>query len=496
MSLLGLIIRIAIAALVLTGLTYFLKEKKEDLIEKHKNWFMTYLQHFCGALFIFSGYVKAVDPKGTAYKMKDYFAEFETHFSAFQGLWTTLAEHTLTFALVMIIFEIILGLMLIIGFKPKLTAWLFALLVIFFTVLTGFTYLTGYLPEGVTFFEFGKWGEYVKTNMKVTDCGCFGDFIKLEPKTSFFKDVFLLVPSILFIVFAAKEHILFNPRIRMIILGVATVLVSLFAFRNTFWNLPMQDFRPFKEGTHVRDVRAAEEKAVGEAKLSYKLKNKSTGEEIVMEMNDYLAKFSDQAFVDQWEILDQVREEVKTTKVSEFFVTDPNGSSVENDLLNYPNYHLMAVAYKWYFDEKQEQLVRPDTIWQIDTTEVEGFKDSVQIVKTVAEVKEVTYTATTYDWDETYANYYKNKVNPLFEAAEKEKILVYGITKPYDTAMIDEFRHHVQATYPFMTADDILLKTIVRSNPGVVLWKDGQIIKKWHISKLPDWEYVKANYIK
>ena len=67
------------------------------------------------------------------------------------------------------------------------------LLVAFFTVLTGFTYLTGFVPDGSNFFDFGSWvGVHNENNMKVKDCGCFGDFIKLKPKTSFLKDVFLL----------------------------------------------------------------------------------------------------------------------------------------------------------------------------------------------------------------------------------------------------------------------------------------------------------------
>jgi uncharacterized membrane protein YphA (DoxX/SURF4 family) len=197
MTLTTLVISVAVTALVLTLLAAFSGRKIE-------NYIVSYFQFFTGALFLFSGWVKAVDPLGTAYKMEQYFAEFE---STFEGTWMSflapmfpaLSEYAIAFSVFMVVFEIVLAVMLLVGFWRRITAWAFFLLVVFFTFLTGFTYLTGYVPEGVNFFEFGKWGPYVSTNMKVTDCGCFGDFLKLEPKVSFLKDIVLLVPSLLFL---------------------------------------------------------------------------------------------------------------------------------------------------------------------------------------------------------------------------------------------------------------------------------------------------------
>jgi uncharacterized membrane protein YphA (DoxX/SURF4 family) len=500
MTLLGLLIRIAIAAAILTGLNYLLKKTKPEWADI-KSWPITVLQNFCGALFIFSGYVKAVDPKGTAYKMQDYFAAFEAtaseSFLSFMApIFPAMSEWALAFSLFMIILEIILGIMLLLGYTRKLTAWLFLIIVLFFTVLTGFTFLTGYVPSGVNFFSFGQWGEFVKSNMQVTDCGCFGDFIKLEPRTSFLKDVALLVPSFIFIFFTSKKHVLFSKGLRDIIVLATTVITTLFSFYGTFWNLPIQDFRPFKNGTDVRATKAAEEKAMTEAKVFYKLKNKNNGNTQLMPMNEYLKVFNDPTFKAEWEMLDQVREEVKTTKISEFGISNEEGTDITEDLLNYPGYHLMAVSYKLKYKEYTEKAVAKDTLFATDTIAVEGFKDSFNYVQRVVEVKDREYTATRYDWNEAFAKKYAETVTPFFAEAEKDKVLVWGVTKPYDPAMIDEFRHHVQAAYPFYTADDILLKTIVRSNPGVVLWKDGKIIKKWHISKLPDWKSVKEAYIK
>ncbi|MEY4135228.1 MAG: hypothetical protein RL386_1578, partial [Bacteroidota bacterium] len=169
---------IGIAAVVLSILTGLFTDRLQ-------NKPLSFLQFFSGVLFIVSGAVKAIDPLGTAYKMGQYFAAFEGVFKPTAASWISplfpwLAQFTEGFAVGMIVLEIVLGIGLVIGFMPRLTAWIFLLLVLFFTVLTGFTYLTGYVPSEVNFFEFGKWGKYVATNMKVTDCGCFGDFIKLE----------------------------------------------------------------------------------------------------------------------------------------------------------------------------------------------------------------------------------------------------------------------------------------------------------------------------
>lgn len=496
MTLTGLLIRIAISAAILTALNYFLKKNKPEWAEIEK-WGITYLQNFCGALFIFSGYVKAIDPKGTAYKMEQYFGEFETHFFSFlTPAWEFFGEYALAISLIMIIFEIVLGVMLLVGYTRRLTAWLFLLLVIFFTVLTGFTFLTGYVPEGVNFFSFGEWAAYDKNNMKVTDCGCFGDFLKLEPKVSFFKDVALLVPGFIFLLLYAKKHILFNKNIRNAVVGISGLLVAVFCYINTFAGLPLQDFRPFKNGTDVRAVKAYEEELEGSAPVFFRMKQIDSGETKDIPMEEYMKLYSDEEFKAKWEFVDQIREDVPTTKISDFSVTDDTGGDGADKILNHEGYHLMAVAYKWKYDEGQETAIQRDSVFTTDTIPVEGIKDSFLIQPRFVEVKETEYTKTTYDWDKSYADKYRNKVNPLFEAAEKDGAWVYGITKPYSPDQIDEFRHEIQATYPFFTADDILLKTIVRSNPGVLLWKDGKIIKKWHINHLPDYETVKREYMK
>jgi len=217
----GVIAGVTVVALVLTLVLKFTTSRIQNVV-------LSFLQNFCGCLFIFSGGVKAVDPLGTAFKMEQYFGEFQatfqdTAFDFMAGLFPVLSSYSIGFSVVMIVLEVLIGIMLVIGARAKLTSWIFFLLIAFFTVLTGFTYLTGYVPTTSNFFSFSEWGPYTSTNMRVTDCGCFGDFLKIEPKLSFMKDVVLLLPALVFLFKHKDMHRLFSKTTRNIIVGVSTI---------------------------------------------------------------------------------------------------------------------------------------------------------------------------------------------------------------------------------------------------------------------------------
>jgi uncharacterized membrane protein YphA (DoxX/SURF4 family) len=426
----------------------------------HKNWLVTFLQGFTGWLFVFSGAVKAVDPLGTAYKMEQYFAEFE---SLFQGTWfdflapvfPSLGAASDTFSVIMIVFEIVLGIMLLIGAKPKLTAWLFFLLVFFFLILTGFTYLTGYVPFGANFFEFSKWGAFEESNMKVTDCGCFGDFVKLKPFTSFMKDVVLMVPALIFL-FASKEmHRIFTPLGRSVIIWVSTIALVIYCMANYAWNLPHIDFRPFKEGTNVAEQRRLEEEAMGNVQIiAYKLTNRETGEVQEIPYEEYLKRFSE--FPKEQYESEQIKTqpEIEPTKISEFDVEDIDGNYVTEDILQEPGYHIMIVADKIPAKAQGEGYAFPDK----------------------------------------YLKAYAKKINPLIEAAQQAGWKTYLVAGIADPVMYAAFQQASGLNAPIYKADDILLKTIIRSNPGIVLWKEGKILEKWHVKRLPAPEKVIGKY--
>ena len=450
MTLTTLLIYISIAALALTGLTYFGFKKKENPL-------MSLVQNFAGALFMFSGYVKAVDPLGTAYKMEQYFAEFEgtfadTSVSFLSPMFPALAEYSIAFSMFMIVLEIALGLALIVGAWPKLTSWLFFGIVAFFTVLTGFTFLTGYVPSGVNFFDFANWGAYADTNMKVTDCGCFGDFLKLEPRTSFYKDIALLAPAIFFLLFSKNMHQLFGSTGRALVVGGIAIASMVYGMSNYVWDIPGQDFRPFKVGTDVASVKQAEmEAADNRTVLGYTLVSKANGAKEEMTQAEFLKVYKDYPETD-WVIEQRLSElAIEPTKISDFELSDDEGYDPVVDLLTSPDYTFLIVAYK-----------------------LKGEAGS---------------------WDKGYLEDWNDDIAPVVKAAQANGHKVAAMTKYNDPANVDDFKSKVGADYPFWTGDDIMLKTIIRSNPGVVLMKDGKIVNKWHHNKLPSFEVIASKDI-
>jgi len=482
---------IAGIALLLTLFTGFLLQRVE-------RWLVSYLQHFTGALFVFSGWVKAVDPLGTAYKMEQYFAEFEATFS---GAWLSslapmfpwLSEYAIGFSVFVIVFEIVLGLMLLLGAARKFTSWAFLLLVGFFTFLTGFTYLTGYVPDGVNFFQFGQWGEYVATNMKVTDCGCFGDFLKLEPRTSFLKDVFLLAPALLFVFQSGKLHQLFSPAVRGLSIGLATVGLIIYCFSNFAWDLPHADFRPFYEGRDIAERKAMEEEAQANVEIiAYQLTNKSSGKVVELPYEQYLKEYKKYP-KEEWSFK-QIKSEpaVERSKISDFTVETADYQNVTDELLQYSGYSLMIVAHKLGGKEEKHTVARPDTVYRVDSLRQ---RDSIVARRVVDRVENKQVTERIYHWEDEKLQPWTQTVNPVMAQAQQAGLRVYGVTAYADPGKLEDFRRAVGADYPIYVADDILLKTIVRSNPGIVLWKDGVIVKKWHYRKLPSFETIREKFM-
>jgi uncharacterized membrane protein YphA (DoxX/SURF4 family) len=115
-----------------------------------------FLRFFVGILFIFSGLIKVNDPIGTSIKLKEYFEVFANDFAPFFEIFV---PHTLVLSVIFVVLEVVLGVALILNYRMKITSWLFLLLIGFFTFLTFYS----------AYFN------------KVTDCGCFGDAIPLNP---------------------------------------------------------------------------------------------------------------------------------------------------------------------------------------------------------------------------------------------------------------------------------------------------------------------------
>lgn len=468
---------------------------------------ISYLQIFCGVLFLVSGGVKAIDPLGTAFKLHQYFAEFQQVCSGsslqfMEGIFPYLDQYATGLSVGTIVVELIIGFCLIFGITNRLTSWIFFGLIVFFTILTGFTYLTGYVPSSETladgttrsinFFEYDKWGAYNKNNMKVTDCGCFGDFLKLEPKVSFLKDVFLLIPAFIFLFFNKAMHRIIYSSVKEITLVViATIGLIIFCLSNFVWNLPIIDFRPFYEGANIRKVKQEEQMKLSNAPLYFVCTNKKTGE---------VKTFSSKQLPNhnEWTYGERIQEEVEVSKVSDFIIDGPEGDMTD-EILNHKGYTFMVVAYK--LDEKgrttenipvTKKIVKLDTLRSIDSL---TLLENIQIVTKESHIT-VQEKAEKILWVPSLINALTKLNDKVLVDAAKDKHKILGVTRNINLSDLESLRHEAQTAYPFYTADELLLKTMIRSSPGLVLWKDGVIVKKWHYHQLPTYEEIKNSYLR
>ncbi len=174
-----------------------------------------------GALFIFSGFVKLVDPIGSKYKFQEYFSEDVLNLEF-------LIPYALPFAILLITSEILLGVMILIGYKPKLTVWSLFLLTLIFLFLT--------------------W--YSAYYNKVTDCGCFGDAIKLTTWETFYKNIILTALIIILLIKVALIKPLFKGKIPKLITFLS-LAVFLFIVQHVLTHLPLIDFRAYAIGKNI-----------------------------------------------------------------------------------------------------------------------------------------------------------------------------------------------------------------------------------------------------
>jgi uncharacterized membrane protein YphA (DoxX/SURF4 family) len=215
-----------------------------------------------GILFIFSGLVKANDPLGLSYKMKEFFEiwnmelEHSSFFlrNGFISLFQFLHEHSLGLAVFMIAFEIIAGVALLLGWRMRLFSWLLLLLIIFFTFLTGYAYLSG----------------------KFTNCGCFGDCLPISSRTSFIKDILLTIMIIFLFAYRKKIRPSLSPAGNAVVM-IAALILSFGIQWYALSYLPLVDCLPFKKGNNLNEkiIPAPDAKPdVYETKLIYEKNGK------------------------------------------------------------------------------------------------------------------------------------------------------------------------------------------------------------------------------
>lgn len=367
------------------------------LVRRPQNWIVEIVKNFVGCFFTFSGFIKIVDPLGTSYKIGEYFA-------VFGGVFTRLEPHALLFGNAMLIAEVVLGIMLLIGAFPRLTTWLLVFIILAFTYLTGYTAIYN----------------------KVTDCGCFGDFLKLKPFISFYKDIFL-TGLILFLFFKWREiPTLFNFRTRSLITIASLVLFTWFCERNYRFDLPIIDFRPFAEGVNLPQAIKTANADIPVVESVFVYENQDT-----KEIKEFTVKNLPTTPWKYKDRKDNILHEGSKSKVKEFEVVDDNGNNITDSLLS---------ANTAYFV----------TAWDLKNTDISAWKNHVIPIAKYCKEKAIPFVILTAEgnWD-----LFANKIG-------------------------------IDAT--FAVLDPLVLKTIVRANPALTKLQNGTVVKHWHHTKLPD----------
>lgn len=267
-----------------------------------------------GGLFIFSGLIKLNDPVGTQIKMEEYFHVFADDFGSFFGIFVPVA---LEIGLILIVLEVVLGVAVLIQYKMDLTSKILLGLTIFFTFLTFYS----------AYFN------------KVTDCGCFGDAIKLTPWQSFGKDIVLMV-FVLHLFWYRKRYVpVLRAREGHIVIGVATaacIFLGIYAVRH----LPFIDFRAYRVGNNIPQQMQPEEQAIieytfekdGQEVRSQKFLPEAEGykykDSRVLNADKTVAKITDYAVsgVDGEDVTQKTFEGAKLL----FIIYDVNKASVAN----------------------------------------------------------------------------------------------------------------------------------------------------------------------
>ncbi len=303
--------------------------------------------------------------------------------------------------------------------------------------------VTGGLLVVIIFFTFLT---FVSAVFKVvTSCGCFGDAIPLTPWQSFGKDVILLILIIyLFIHHKLIKPLTENSKVQLGLLVLVTLFSTLFGIY-TYNTLPVLDFLPYKVGAKLPDLMKIPAGEEGdEYAIMYQMSNKKTGEKKVMSDKDYLKTeiWKD----DNWEIVgDPEKILVKKgyePKIKDLLITDASGTDYTKELIENPYYNLIIVAYN--LNDANEDAIA--------------------------------------------------KLNALaWNAAEQFNIRTVLLTSN-SASDADLFSKRMKLFAEVFYADAVPLKSMVRSNPGLMLLKNGVVVNKWHHHTVPTFEVLAEQY--
>lgn len=355
--------------------------------------------------FILSGYVKAIDPLGTQYKLNDYAAAM--HLSEYIPDWLTL-----TGAIALAMTEFALGIFMLFAIRRHLVSRLMTAMMVMMTLITVWIFIAN----------------------PVKDCGCFGDAIKLTNGETLLKNIVLLAAAIVTamrpldmarLISKSNQWIVTNYTLVYI---VCTSLYCLYA-------LPTFDFRPYHIGADIKKGMEIPEGAE--------------------------------------------QPEFETT-----FILKKNGQTREFTLDNYPD-------STWEFVDSKTVQTRQGYEPPIHDFSLTDTKTGEDITDNVLSHKGYTFLlisrSLAYADDSNFGD-----IDQIYEYASEHNIPFYCVTASTDSD-INRWRDLTGAEYPFCTADETTLKTIIRSNPGLLLLKDATIIGKWSHNQLPDPDELTAS---
>ena len=353
-----------------------------------------------GIVFIYSGFVKGIDPLGSDYKFTDYF-------NAFGMGWMNAT--TLFFSFALSLAEFLIGTALLFNLWVSRMAWGSLLFMAFFTPLTLVLALTN----------------------PVSDCGCFGDAMILTNWQTFWKNIILLLLAIMIFMYR-KEYKSSLPLVGqfsfLALAGAGMLCLSVYCYRH----LPVLDFRPYAVGKNIMEgMRLPEGAKPDQYEVTLKYKNKQTGE---------IRSFTEENY--PWQ-----------------------------DTLN------------WEYESSSERLVKKGYITPIHDLVIE-HPTLGNITEEILEDDNHTILAVAYNLNQSDTQY-QPAINRLAEYAREKGIRFYGLTSSTERD-IEAYKKRNHVPYEFCTADEIQLKTMIRSNPGVIILREGTILDKWAGKDVPD----------
>ena len=361
---------------------------------------------FVGLVFVFSGFVKAIDPFGSAIKFEEYFQAFHLDFLAFTAL---------PLAIVLSAAELMIGINLLAGLRMKLTAWLLLIFMSFFTILTFILALTN----------------------PVSDCGCFGDALKLTNWQTFGKNIILYAPALVVFLNRKKFTHFLSSSPDWMLSGMnffIAVLLSVYCIRHQ----PILDFRPYKIGTSIPEKMTV---PVGAHVDQFETI-------LVYEKNGVLKEFTESNFPWQdstWKWMETRQNLISKgyePPIHDFSITNEAGLDITDNVLSDSGYTFLIIAP---FLEKAS---------------AKGMQ----------------------------------QMNDLSLRAFDLGFSVYCLTASTNK-QIGNFKRTFQPAFDICTTDETTLKTIMRANPGMLVLREGTVLGKWNYTDVPDAREIKANFI-